>query len=52
MKNVIKNGGTWNLSTDKIYSVVVLRITVFVSVSNDVLTNNSVYAKEKSVDSV
>ena len=36
---------------DKIYSVVVLRIRAFVSISNDVLPNGDVYVKEESVNS-
>ena len=36
---------------DKIYSVVVLRIRAFVSISNDVLPNDHVYVKEESVNS-
>ena len=36
---------------DKIHSMVVLRIRVFVSISNDVLPNDDVYVKEESVNS-
>ena len=40
-----------NLSVDKINSMVTLRTSVFVSVSNEVLPNKRVCAKYESVDS-
>ena len=36
---------------DKIHSMVVFRIRMFVSISNDVLLNDDVYVKEESVNS-